>query len=147
VGYGGGRRSRSGEKFKVIEAITLIAEQRIREAMKQGVFDDLPCKGKPLDLYAEANIPPDLRMAYTLLKNGGYLDDGSNAIDPEKITSLENMLAHNPEERKNVRKMLKLTVIEFRMSRNGKRQLELEQKGYYEKVVVKIRIKKQEDII
>lgn len=128
----------------MIDAITLIAETRIREAMKQGDFDDLPCKGKPLDLNSDANIPPELRMAYTLLKNGGYLDDGASAINPVEITSLESMLTHNPEERGNVRKMLKLTVVEARMCRYGKRKLEVNSEDYYGKVVERISVKKQE---
>jgi hypothetical protein len=45
------------------------AEQRIREALAQGHFDNLPNAGQPLDLEEYFSAPPDLRMAYSILKN------------------------------------------------------------------------------
>jgi hypothetical protein len=128
----------------VIAAITAIAEHRIREAMKHGEFDDLPCKGKPLDLEADANIPPELRMAYTLLKNGGYLDDGEGVVELKEVASLEGMLGYNPEERRKVRQILKLNVMEFRINRQSGRKLDIESDGYYEKVVERISVKGKE---
>jgi hypothetical protein len=46
-----------------------LAEQRIREALAQGQFDNLPNAGQPLNLEEYFSAPPDLRMAYSLLKN------------------------------------------------------------------------------
>jgi hypothetical protein len=46
-----------------------IAELRIRDAMEQGRFDDLPGAGKPLDLEEYFSVPEDMRMAYSILKN------------------------------------------------------------------------------
>ena len=46
-----------------------LAEQRIREALKQGEFDNLPNAGRPLNLEDYFSAPADLRMAYSLLKN------------------------------------------------------------------------------
>jgi DnaJ family protein C protein 28 len=46
-------------------------EQQIREAMERGEFDNLPGKGKPLDLGEEENTPENLRMAFKLLKDAG----------------------------------------------------------------------------
>ena len=43
--------------------------QRIDEAMAQGVFDNLPGKGKPLNLNENPNEPPDMAMANKILKN------------------------------------------------------------------------------
>jgi hypothetical protein len=48
-------------------------EQAITEAMARGDFDNLPGKGKPLDLDAYFAAPEDLRMALAVLKNAGYL--------------------------------------------------------------------------
>jgi hypothetical protein len=49
-------------------------DQQIREAQEQGAFDDLPGKGRPLDLtpnpYAQ-----DREMAYKILKDAGYAPD------------------------------------------------------------------------
>jgi hypothetical protein len=46
-----------------------IAENRIREAMEQGEFDNLPGAGEPLSLEEYFATPEDLRMAYSVLKN------------------------------------------------------------------------------
>ena len=46
-----------------------IAENRIREAMAQGEFDNLPGAGQPLSLDEYFSVPEDLRMAYSVLKS------------------------------------------------------------------------------
>ena len=46
-----------------------IAENRIREAMEQGEFDNLPGAGQPLSLEEYFATPEDMRMAYSVLKN------------------------------------------------------------------------------
>ena len=58
-----------------MDAISIIAEQRIREACERGAFDSLPGAGKPLELEDDSHIPEDLRMAYKLLKNAGYVPE------------------------------------------------------------------------
>ena len=54
-------------------------EQKIREAMARGEFDNLAGSGKPLDLDAYFNTPEDLRMAFSMLK--------SNDLYPRKSRS------------------------------------------------------------
>ena len=46
-----------------------VAENRIREAIAQGEFDNLPGGGKPLNLEEYFSTPEDLRMAFSILKN------------------------------------------------------------------------------
>src|SRR5262245_17620442 len=46
-----------------------LAEQRIRDALKQGHFDNLPNAGQPLNLDEYFSAPADLRMTYSILKN------------------------------------------------------------------------------
>ena len=46
-----------------------LAEQRIREALRQGHFDNLSNAGQPLNLDDYFSAPADLRMAYSILKN------------------------------------------------------------------------------
>jgi hypothetical protein len=46
-----------------------VAENRIREAMAEGEFDNLPGAGQPLDLEDYFATPEDLRMAYRILRN------------------------------------------------------------------------------
>jgi hypothetical protein len=57
-----------------MDPITLMAERRILEAMERGEFDDLPGKGKPLELEDDdPMVPEELRMAYRIMKNAGML--------------------------------------------------------------------------
>jgi hypothetical protein len=53
----------------------LVAERRIQEAIDEGKFDDLPGKGKPLDLEEDVSTPAHLRVANRILKNAGVLPD------------------------------------------------------------------------
>ena len=46
-----------------------IAENRIREALEQGLFENLPGAGQPLNLEDYFSTPEDLRMAYSILKS------------------------------------------------------------------------------
>lgn len=58
-------------------------EERIREAMEAGEFDNLEGAGKPLDLDAYFNTPEDLRMGYSVLK--------SAKIVPEEVDRLKEI--------------------------------------------------------
>lgn len=62
--------------FEGLSAIALIAERRITEAMAEGLFDNLPGRGRPLALEDLSHLAPEVRLAYTILKNSGFLEDG-----------------------------------------------------------------------
>jgi DnaJ family protein C protein 28 len=47
-------------------------EKHIRRAMEQGKFEDLPGKGKPLNLDENPLEDPDWRLAYQMLRNSGF---------------------------------------------------------------------------
>lgn len=49
-------------------------DQQIREARDRGDFDDLPGKGKPLDLAANP-YAKDQELAFKVLKDAGYAPD------------------------------------------------------------------------
>jgi len=48
-----------------------IVEAIIKEAMERGEFDNLPGKGKPIDLTEYFETPQDVRLAASVLKNAG----------------------------------------------------------------------------
>lgn len=50
-----------------------IAEQRIREAMEAGELDGLPGAGRPVVLDDDRHVPAELRAAYRILRNSGFL--------------------------------------------------------------------------
>jgi DnaJ family protein C protein 28 len=49
-----------------------LTEKRLREAIENGEFDDLPGKGEPIDLRENPFEDPDLRIVHRLLKNAGF---------------------------------------------------------------------------
>lgn len=48
-------------------------ESRIAQAHEQGEFDNLPGKGKPLQLDDDRLVPEEVRAAYKVLKNAGFV--------------------------------------------------------------------------
>jgi hypothetical protein len=48
-----------------------IVEAIIKEAMERGEFENLPGKGKPIDLTAYFDTPEEVRLAHALLRNAG----------------------------------------------------------------------------
>lgn len=120
--------------------MTFIAEQRIREAMEQGCFDNVPGAGKPLQLEDQSHIPPELRMAYTVLRNAGYVPQ--EVEDRKEAYSLAELLsqgAYNHDEKEKLRQMQKLDVLLARMGRERNCALVLKDNTeYYSKVVNKV---------
>ena len=118
----------------MFKAIAIVAEERIRTAMERGDFDNLSCAGQPLDLNDDAHVPPELRMAYRLLKNGGYLEDDTRL--EREIQNVESLLPRDGEERAKLRQMRKLQVIESRFQDRAGRGLRVKDDDpYYSKVV------------
>lgn len=119
-----------------------IAEERIREAIEHGEFDDLPGKGRPLKLEDDSHLPADLRLAYKVLKN-------ANCLPPElelrrEIRTTEQLLSGIEDTQEKYKQMKKLNylVMKLNMTRQGSVALE-ENQYYYEKVVEKVGRKKE----
>src|SRR5262245_61995302 len=53
--------------------IQRISEERIRAAQDEGLFDNLPGRGKPLQLEDDSAVPEELRLTFKILRNAGYL--------------------------------------------------------------------------
>jgi DnaJ family protein C protein 28 len=49
-----------------------LVDQKIREAMEQGEFDDLPGKGEPIDTSENPFEDPEMRLAHRMLRNAGF---------------------------------------------------------------------------
>jgi len=54
-----------------IDWTPIVAERKIRDAIDQGLFDNLPGKGKPLVLEDDPLTPPHLRTMHRILRNAG----------------------------------------------------------------------------
>ena len=71
----------------------LIAERKIAEAIARGELDNLPGAGRPLNLDDDALIPAELRLAYRILKNAGYVPPELETLN--QIAQLERVAMGN----------------------------------------------------
>jgi hypothetical protein len=115
--------------------IQAIAERKIQQAITEGTLADLQhWKDKPLPPDDMANVPADLRMAYRLLKNAGYMPE-EIALQQE-ITCLEQLLATCTDEREKIRQLKKIGCLKTKLECRMGRTIQLGEEGpYYPKVV------------
>ena len=100
-----------------------IVEEMIKKAQERGEFDNLPGKGKPVDLTEYFEMPEDVRVAQSMLKNAGMT---SREVDLLKeIAELRQLLAKVVDEKKKaeIQKQIQEKQIEFSlMMERQKRQ-------------------------
>ena len=97
------------------DIIAFIAEQKIQEALRNGEFDRLPGAGKPLAIEDLSHLPPETRMAYTILKNSGFVDapqDMQRPLSPDK-----ELKRSSPEEGTTNDKLRRLDCMMRQVSR------------------------------
>lgn len=111
-----------------------LIEARIREALERGDFDNLPDAGRRLDLKEDPFIPEDMRMAYRILKNAGY-------IPPElelrkDISAVESEIANANDEPSRRRGLKKLELLTMKMDESRQRQANMVlRQEYYDRVI------------
>ena len=117
-------------------AFQKIIEKRIQDAHKNGDFDDLPGKGKPIDFEDDSHIPEDLRLTYKILRN-------ADCLPPElqlkkEIRTMEDMLDDIPDEKEKFRHIKKINYKIMQLNMMGKGSPLLgESEVYYQKVLEK----------
>jgi len=107
-----------------------IAEQKIREAIENGEFDNLAGMGKPLEFSDESWIPEDLRMAYRVLKNAGCLP-----VELElrkEVTNLRDLINTIDDNQERLRKIRELNFKLLKLNELRKRPINLENFPEYE---------------
>lgn len=119
-----------------MNALALIAEERIREAESQGVFDSLEGMGHPLCLDDAPMVPEELRMAYTILKNSGYLPP--EVAERREIENLLELVESHSPEYERLAAIRKLEAILFAMQRKGVNLPFSESQAYYDSVVQRL---------
>ena len=117
-----------------------IAEERIKEAQRAGAFDNLPGKGKPLDLEDLSWVPEDLRIGYLVLKNAHVLPPEAELL--KDIHTIEDLLKHVEDEgeRRALAKSIQFKLIRLDMLK--RRSMPLRSvRDYSRKLVDKLRAK------
>ena len=118
-----------------------IAERRIREAQARGELDDLPGAGAPLVLDDDALVPEDLRVAYRILKNAGFLPPELEAHG--EIREIEQLLQRVENEFERARL---LSRINFLLSRTvqGRRHGSVRvQEAYVERIAERLDLRRR----
>jgi DnaJ homologue, subfamily C, member 28, conserved domain len=126
-----------------MDSFERIAENRILEAIEAGLFDNLQGKGQPLNLEDDSHIPPELKMAYKILKN-------ADCLPPElelrrEIITLQDLVASLEDEAEKLKQMRRLNFLMMKMGlmRPVSPQI-LEHELYAPKVLEKLETKKRQ---
>jgi len=113
-----------------------IAEDRIKQAIERGDFENLSCKGKPLPI-DDLTIPEDLRMVYKILKNSGFLPP--EIQDLKEIQSTEELIKNIKDEGEKYKQIKKLNLMVTKLNLRRTRPVNFEKEQvYYEKIIEKI---------
>jgi hypothetical protein len=106
-------------------AFERIVEALIKEAMERGEFDNLPGKGRPIDLTEYFETPEEVRLANSVLKNAGMTSREVDLLN--EIAELRQVLAAMLDEQKKreIQKQIQQKQVEFslmmeRQKRGGK---------------------------
>lgn len=122
----------------MLSAIQIIAERRIARAIEEGSLQTEAWHGKPLPMDDDRLIPADLRMAYKILKNSGYLPPEIEAR--KEIRQIEELIAATEDEHVRLRQMKKLNILKIKLAGMRQRPLHLDE-DYYDRVVEKVSVK------
>ncbi len=117
-----------------MDYLTFIAEQKIAQALEKGELNPTAWKNKPLPLKDDHLVPDDLKMAYKILKNAGYLPPELETR--KEITRLEQLISQTEDEHLRIKQMRKLSVLLAKVDacRNAPVNI-ANQDEYFQKVV------------
>lgn len=114
-----------------------IAEQRIKQAIEDGSLTFEKFKNKPLVLEDDHFVPDDLKMAYKMLKNSGYLPP--EIEEKKEIQKIEDLIARTEDEHVRLKQMKKLNVMLMKVDARRTKPLNIAvQDEYYRKIVERV---------
>ena len=120
-----------------MESFRIIAERKISQAIADGSLCFEQWKNKPLPQDNDHLIPEDLKIAYKMLKNSGYLPP---EIELKKeVKRIEELIASTEDEHVRLKQMRKLNLLLIKLDLNRQRPASIdEQEEYYAKIVERI---------
>lgn len=120
-----------------MDSLAFIAEQKIAEAMRERDLNSPKWKNKPLPLEDDRFVPDDLKMAYKILKNSGYLPP--EIEERKEVQRLEDLIAKTEDEHERLKQMKKLNVLLMKVDARREFSSNISsQHDYYQKVVERI---------
>ena len=115
-----------------------IAERRIQQAIDEGRLDHPEWRNRPLPREEDNGfVPDDLKMAYKILKNAGFLPPEVEVR--REIERTEDLLAAASDEQSRLRQMRRLEVLlrKLEQARGRPANLAVED-AYFRKVVERL---------
>jgi hypothetical protein len=116
-----------------MDIFSKIAEQRIREAIENGEFEDLKNTGRPIAFEDETWVPEDLRTAYRVLKNAGCIPHELQLR--KEVLSLRDLIHTIDDDSERLRKIRELNFKLIKLGEMRKSPLNLERFPEYEKKI------------
>ncbi len=117
-----------------------IAEARIQEAVERGELSGLEGEGKPLRLDDDSLVPAELRMAYRILKNAGFVPP--EVQTRKEIRQVEDLIAQldpaDHDGHSRARKRLALLMTSLERNRGGRRSPLWSEPEYQARVLDKL---------
>lgn len=98
--------------------IDQLAEQHIRAAQEKGELNNLPGEGVPLVLDDDSHVPPELRTAYRLLKNAGFLPP-ELAMRREALEVRDLLKQLDPDDQQYHQQSKRLILLELKLRQAG----------------------------
>ena len=128
----------------MINAIRLIAERKISEAIREGQLEIEEWRNRPLPMTNENLVPEELRMAHKILKNAGYLPP---EIETKKeIQQIEDLLVNCEEECVRVKQLKKLNYLVMKLNTMKGDVVNIEsQEEYFRQVVERISVNRKKE--
>jgi hypothetical protein len=99
-----------------------IAEEKIREALARGELHSQHLAGKPLPLESNGLVPEDLRIAYKLLKDAGFLPPEMELR--KEIVNLKDLLATVGDESERAKLARRINGLVLRLNLLAKRSFD-----------------------
>ncbi len=123
-----------------MESIAFIAEQKILKAMEEGSLNSPEWKNRRIPLEDDRFVPSELKMAYKILKNSGYLPP--EIEEKKEVQRLEELIAKTEDEHTRLQQMRKLSVLLMKIDTSrGSCSNIAHQDDYYRKVVERVSIR------
>jgi hypothetical protein len=92
-----------------------LIEQKIREAMERGEFDNLSGRGEPVDLTEYFATPEDMRVGLKLLKDARIVPEELELLKEAESLKAEMASAATEDERRSLRKAIEEKLLKYNL--------------------------------
>ncbi len=93
--------------------IDQLVEQHIQKAVDEGELDHLPGRGRRLELDDDRDVPAELRPAYRIMKNAGFVPP--ELEDRREAARLETLIGRIEDDAQRRRAETRLALLETRL--------------------------------